>query len=139
MAPKEKLEPPMNADKRRCELDGISEKIIGCAFIVGNTLGSGFLEKVYENALAHELRKAGLTVEQQHSLKVRYDHVIVGEYVADLLVEGAILVELKAIKALDDVHFAQCLNYLKATRLQVCLLVNFGRPRVDVKRIVNQF
>jgi GxxExxY protein len=106
---------------------------------VGNTLGSGFLEKVYENALAHELRKAGLTVKQQHSLKVHYDHVIVGEYAADLLVEGAILVELKAIRALDDVHFAQCMNYLKATGLQVCLLVNFGRPRVEVKRIVNQF
>ena len=116
--------------------DEITEKIIGCAYTVSNTLGCGFLEKVYENALAHELRKAGLNVQQQHNVKVVYDDVIVGDYVTDLLVEGQILVELKAVRALDNIHFAQCLNYLKATELKLCLLLNFGRPKIDVKRII---
>jgi len=126
----------MNADKRRSDLDRLTEKIIGCAYTVGNTLGCGFLEKIYENALALELRKAGLTTVQQHGIQVLYDGVVVGEYVADLLVEGIVLVELKAVKALDDIHAAQCLNYLKATGIQICLLINFGRPRVEVKRLI---
>jgi GxxExxY protein len=92
------------------------------------------LEKVYENALAHELRKAGLQVSQQHAIVVRYDDVIVGEYAADLLVEGTVVVELKA---LDRVHIAQSINYLKATGLDVCLLLNVGKPRLDIQRIVN--
>ena len=115
-------------------LDLISEKIIGCAFKVGTGLGSGFLENCYENALAYELRKAGLKVEQQVRLKVWYDGVVVGEYVADLIVEGSILVELKAIQALDPIHMAQCINYLAATNLPLCLLINFGK-RVEIKRI----
>jgi len=113
----------------------ITEKVIGCAYIVSNGLGSGFLEKVYENALAHELRKNVLKLEQQHPVKVRYDGIIVGDYVADLLVEDCILVELKAIQSLDGIHQAQCLNYLKATDLRLCLLINFGSPRVQIKRI----
>ena len=129
----------MNTGARRLELDQMTEKIIGCAYAVSNTLGSGFLEKVYENALAHELRKTGLTVAQQHDILVRYDGVVVGEFTADLLVEERVLVELKAAKALDDIHAAQCLNYLKATGLHVCLLLNFGKPRVEVKRIVLSF
>jgi GxxExxY protein len=115
----------------------ITEKIIGSAYTVANTLGSGFLEKVYENALAHELAKTGLHVVQQTAISVMYDGVIVGDYVADLLVENEILLELKAVKALDAVHMAQCMNYLKATGLTVCLLINFGTPRIEVKRIVN--
>jgi GxxExxY protein len=126
----------MNADEK-C-LNAITERVIGCAYVVANTLGNGFLEKVYENALAHELRKAGLPVEQQRSIKVQYDGVVVGDYVADLLVSDAVLVELKAVKALDDMHVAQCLNYLKATRLKVCLLFNFGTAKVQLRRIVNQ-
>ena len=118
------------------EVNRITEKIIGCAYTVSNALGNGFLEKVYENALAHELRKAALRVSQQHGIKVLYDGIVVGEYVADLFVEGRVLVELKAVRALDNVHMAQCLNYLKATGLPVCLLINFGRSRVEVKRIV---
>jgi len=102
-------------------------------------LGSGFLEKVYENALAHELRKAGLEVEQQYAVNVHYDGVVVGNYVADLLVAGCVLVELKTIKSLGNVEMAQCLNYLKATGMRVCLLLNFARPRVQVKRIVRNF
>jgi len=129
----------MDADTRRSELDGITEKIIGCAYTVGNELGSGFLEKVYENALAHELQKAGFSVRQQQDIQVVYDGVLVGEFAADLLVEESVLVELKAAKALDDAHMAQCLNYLKATGLQVCLLINFGGPRVQIKRVVRGF
>jgi len=123
----------MNADM----LNALSEWIIGCAFTVANRLGSGFLEKVYENALAHELRKAGLTVAQQQGVSVVYDDVIVGEYAADLLVEAAVVVELKAVRALDDVHQAQCMNYLRATGMHLCLLLNFGKPRLEIRRIVH--
>jgi len=123
----------MSTDDRR--FDGITEKVIGCAYRVGSKLGCGFLEKCYENALAHELRKAGLRVEQQVALKVWYDEIIVGDYVADLIVDGVVLVELKAIQSLEAIHSAICINYLAATKLPVCLLINFGR-RVSVKRIV---
>ena len=82
---------------------------------VANTLGSGFLEKVYENALALELREAGFAVEQQRGITVRYKGILVGEYFTDLLVEGAVLIELKTVEALDRAHRAQCINYLRAT------------------------
>jgi GxxExxY protein len=121
------------------DLNEITRHIIGCAHTVSNTLGCGFLEKVYENALAHELRKCGLRVQQQHAVDVWYDGVKVGDYTADLLVEGHVLVELKAVKTFDDIHAAQCHNYLRATGLHVCLLINFGAPRVEVKRIVRNF
>ncbi|CAN5404919.1 GxxExxY protein [soil metagenome] len=123
---------PMNTDDKR--FDWITEKIIGCAYRVGSKLGCGFLEKCYENALAYELRKAGLKVEQQVQLKVWYDEIVVGDFVADLIVEGVVLVELKAIQSLDAIRSAICINYLAATKLPVCLLINFGK-RVDVKRI----
>jgi len=113
----------------------VTGRVIGCAFAVSNGLKSGFLEKVYENALAHECRKAGLVVEQQRRLVVRYDGVEVGEYVADLVVNDLVLVEVKAGKGLDPAHDAQCLNYLVATGLPVCLLLHFG-VRVDVRRII---
>lgn len=129
----EDWKPQINTDDPG--LNGLSERIIGCAFAVSNTLGVGFLEKVNENALAHELRKAGLTVQQQYSMAVRYDGIIVGEYVADFLVNGLILVELKAVKSLDDIHVAQCMNYLRTTGLRLCLLMNFARPRVEIRRI----
>ena len=129
----------MNADERRLVLDQITEKVIGCVYQVSNLLGSGFLEKVYENALAVELRQIGLSVSQQHRIEVRYKDVLVGDFVADLLVEGCVLVEIKAAKALDDIHAAQCLNYLKATGFQVCLLVNFGTTKAIVKRVVQNF
>ncbi len=129
----------MNADKRRLELDELTEKVIGCAFAVSNTLGCGFLEKVYENALAQELRKRGIQLNQQHPIQIQYDGVTIGDYVADFLVEGNVLIELKAVKDLDEIHVAQCLNYLKATSLSVCLLLNFGKPKVTVKRVVRDF
>ncbi|MBI4535190.1 MAG: GxxExxY protein [Ignavibacteriae bacterium] len=118
------------------ERDEITKKIIGCAFTVSNTLGVGFLEKVYENALVHETRKAGLRVDQQYQMQVLYDGIVVGEYIADIVVERQVLVELKAMKALDDIHMAQCLNYLRATGFHICLLLNFGKPKLEVKRIV---
>lgn len=117
------------------KLNPITEKIIGCAYTISNALGVGFLEKIYENALAHELRKTGLKVQQQHPIKVWYDAIVIGDYVADLLVEDCVLVELKAVKALDEIHSAQCLNYLKATGLRLCLLINFGNRRVEIKRL----
>jgi len=104
--------------------------------IVSNALGSGFLEKVYENALAHELRKACLTVAQQHGIVVRYDGIIVGEYAADLLVEESVIVELKATRTVADIHRAQCINCLRSTGLHLCLLLNFGNPRLAIQRIV---
>ena len=129
----------MNTDMSESDMNELTEKVIRCAFTVSNTLGCGFLEKVYENALAHELRKAGLKAEQQHGITVYYDGVAVGEYTADLLVEGVLLVELKAVKELDDIHLAQCLNYLRATKLRLCLLINFGKPKLEVRRIANNY
>lgn len=129
----------MNADERRLLLDQITAKVIGCVHQVSNGLGSGFLEKVYENALAVELAQVGLKVAQQQKIEVRYKGVLVGEYIADLVVEDSVIIEVKAIKALEQTHVAQCLNYLKATGYHVCLLINFGTPKAGIKRIVNEF
>ncbi len=124
----------MNADE--AVLDHLTSRIIGSAMTVSNGLGTGFLEKVYENALAHELQKAGLSVLQQRNVTVMYDGVIVGDYAVDLLVEEAVIVELKAVKAIAEIHRAQCINYLRATGLRVCLLFNFGNPRLEIRRVV---
>jgi GxxExxY protein len=120
---------------KKYEPDELTAQILGCAYEVANTLGSGFLEKVYENALAFELKRAGLAVEQQKPLQVTYKGAIAGEYQADLLVDGRVLIELKAAKGIEEVHLAQCLNYLKVTGLKTCLLLNFGTSRVGVRRI----
>ena len=116
------------------ELNRITEAVIGAAYRVRDVLGQGFLEKVYENALAHECRKAGLRAEQQRQVSVYYDGVEVGYYVADLVINGVLLVEVKAVTAIDDAHVAQGLNYLAATGLSVCLILNFGK-RVEVRRL----
>jgi len=116
--------------------DPLSEKLMGCALAVQRGLGCGFLEKVYENALVHECMKAGMAVSAQHPIRVIYDGMVVGEFAANLLVEDRLLVELKTVKALDDIHLAQCLNYLKATGLKVCLLLNFGKPELEIRRVV---
>jgi GxxExxY protein len=130
----------MDANRQRPEdYNQITEKIIGCAFAVSNKPGSGFLEKVYENALALEIRKAGFEVKQQHPIHVFYDDQVVGEFVCDLLIEDCVLVELKAVKSLEDIHMAQCMNYLKATGLHVCLIINFSKPKIEIKRIVSNF
>ena len=126
----------MNTDKHRWKTNEITEVVIGAAYKVSNTLGSGFLEKVYENALAIEIRKSGLQVVQQQPIYVKYEGAVVGEFIADLLVQNEILIELKAVRALDEIHLAQCLNYLKATGLKICLLINFGNPKVEIKRVM---
>ena len=118
-------------------INTLTEKIIGCAFRVHNTLGCGFLEKVYENALAHELKKNSLTVAQQQSIRVLYDGVSVGDYAADILVESLVILELKAAQAIDKIHEAQLLNYLKATGLTLGLILNFGQPKLQIRRRVN--
>lgn len=111
----------------------VTKKIIGCAYKVHNTLGSGFLEKVYENALKVELEKSGLGVEQQKAINVYYDNSVVGQYIADLVVNDAIILEIKVAETINKVHEAQLLNYLRATRLRVGLIINFG-PKVAIKR-----
>jgi len=123
----------------RAHLNRLTESIIGCSYRVSRILGCGFLEKVYENALAHELRRCHIHVKQQFPIQVYYDDAIVGDYIADILVEEQVLVELKAVHQFDNIHKAQCLNYLNATGLHVCLLINFGKPRAEIHRIVRHF
>jgi GxxExxY protein len=115
------------------ESDSTTQRIIGCAFAVHNTLGTGFLEKVYENALAIQLREGGLRVEQQHPIAVFYHGQPVGEFFADLLINDTILVEIKAVRSLAKEHEVQLVNYLAATGLDVGLLIGFG-DSVQVKR-----
>jgi GxxExxY protein len=123
----------MNTDKHRL----ISEKIIGCAFTVSNTLGVGFLEKVYQNALVIELRNEGLNVEKEKAITIYYNKQIVGEYYADIIVDEQIIIETKAVQSLNEIHQAQLLNYLKATKLPLGLLINFGTPKIQIKRMIN--
>jgi len=114
----------------------LTRKIIGAAFEVHRTLGPGFLEKVYENALLHQLRLSGVRAVGQRQLKVIYKGCEAGVYVADLVVEDAVLCEIKAGASLAPEHIAQVINYLKATQMKVGLLINFGGKRVQVKRLV---
>ena len=113
----------------------LTEKIIGAFFKVYNSLGYGFAEKVYENALSIELRKLGLKVEQQKNITVYYEGAIVGDYVADAITADVVMLELKAVRQLTDEHEAQLLNYLKATPIEVGLLLNFG-SKAEFKRKV---
>jgi GxxExxY protein len=116
--------------------DEITHSVIGAAYEVSNTLGVGFLERVYENALVIEMRKAGLFVEQQKPITVYYQGAIVGEYTADVLVEHELLLELKVARVIDENHSAQMMNYLRGTGLHVGLILNFGTPSLGVKRVV---
>lgn len=113
----------------------LTRRIIGCFYDVYNALGHGFLEKVYENSLAIELRKQGLQVDQQQPIRVYYDNELVGEYFADLVVDAKVIIEVKAVKNLAEDHKAQILNYLKATEYEVGLLLNFG-PSAQKDRMV---
>jgi GxxExxY protein len=117
------------------DLDAITERILSCAFKVSVGLGPGFLEKLYENALVIELERAGLRVTRQHPLAVWCDGIQIGQFAVDLLVEEQVLLELKAVKALEDFHLAQALNYLRASLLPACLLLNFGAPRLEIRRL----
>ena len=118
------------ADGKHADITG---KVIGAFFKVYNTLGYGFSEKVYENALAIELRKAGLELVKQQEIVVYYEGENVGDYRTDIVVNDAVIVELKAVRELADEHEAQLLNYLKATTIEVGLLLNFG-ARAEHKR-----
>ncbi len=118
------------------QLDTLTDAIIGAAFAVSNALGHGFLEGVYKNALLEELGLRGLQAAKESPFPVFYKGRQVGLYVADIVVNGQVIVELKAIEALGQAHAAQVLNYLKASRIPVGLLLNFGRPRLELKRII---
>ena len=131
----------MNTDQqpasRSILIEGeLTEKVLGAAFKVLNTLGTGFLEKVYENALSFQLQRIGLSVESQKVFHVKYEGAIVGQYQADLVVAGKVIVECKAISNMDSVHEAQLMNYLKASGVHVGLLINFGRPTPQYRRLV---
>jgi GxxExxY protein len=113
--------------------------VLGAVLEVSNTLGAGFLEKVYERALIRELSLRGLRTTAQASFSVTYKGHYVGDYFADILVEDVLVIELKCVDRLANDHIAQCINYLRASGLTLCLLVNFQRPKVEWKRIVNRF
>lgn len=117
----------------------LTSKIIQCFYTVYNTLGYGFLEKVYENALKIELEKNKLQVEKQKPIKVYYDNQLVGEYFADLVVNDQIIIELKAAESLCEEHEYQLINYLKATSFELGLLLNFGKkPEIRRKIFTNE-
>jgi len=118
------------------DLAGLTERVLAAVFEVSNTLGAGFLEKVYERALLQELALRGISAIPQASFAVIYKGQSVGEYFADILVEDELVVELKCVERLGNEHTAQCLNYLRASGRRFCLLVNFQRPKVEWKRIV---
>jgi GxxExxY protein len=118
--------------------DDLTQKIIGCAYKVHNTLGPGFLEKVYENALRIELEKLRLRVKQQEPISVEYEGQVVGEFYADLWVDERVVIELKANQALAKENEVQLVNYLTATRIDHGLLLNFG-PSVQVKRKFREY
>jgi len=122
----------MNANERESTV----EKSIGAIYEVSNVLGAGFLEKVYERALLRELAMAGLHAQAQVRFPVVYKGQCVGEYLADIIVENEIVVELKCVESFTNEHLAQCINYLKATNLKLALLVNFQKPKVEWRRIV---
>lgn len=118
--------------------EAVTGAVIGCAFEVLNELGSGFLESVYEKALAIALRQKGLSVEAQKAIKVTFRGQLVGDFYADLLVQNRVLIELKAIRKLAPQHEAQVINYLQATGIETGLLMNFGNPRLEFKRLTRE-
>ncbi|MBP6671829.1 MAG: GxxExxY protein [Bacteroidetes bacterium] len=119
--------------------EDLTAKILQAYFTVYNILGYGFLEKVYENALFKELLKQGLMIEQQRNIKVYYDGAVVGDYYADLLIENRVIVEMKCVDHLCEEHEAQLLNYLRATTIEVGILLNFGKkPEIKRKVFTNE-
>jgi GxxExxY protein len=122
--------------QKKLEHEELTEKIIGAAIEVHKRLGPGYLESIYENALVIELRKRGLEPQQQHSVKIEYDGIEVGKHVLDLMVQNTIVIELKAIKNLEDVHFSIVRSYLKAVGQHHGLLLNFAKPTLEVKRVL---
>ncbi|MDP6633354.1 MAG: GxxExxY protein [Phycisphaerae bacterium] len=126
------------AEKTRLQYEEMTGAILRVAFDVSNELGCGFLEKVYENAMAIGLRAGGLKVAQQTPVRVKYLGQIVGDYIADMIVDNTVLVEIKATEQHNPLYVAQTLNYLKATGLEVGLLLNFGKPKLAYKRLLSK-
>ena len=114
----------------------LSYKIIGLAMEVHKELGFGFLEKVYENSLVFLLKREGLKAEQQAPIKVHFKEQVVGEYFADILVEDSVILELKIVTQISDIHKAQALNYLKSTGLRLAIILNFGKSKLEYERLV---
>ena len=125
----------MNANERENELDEIAKIVIGAAFEVCNTLGAGFMEKVYERALMREITLSSLRVQQQVGFPVFYKDHEVGHYAADLVVEGRLIVELKCVECFLNEHLAQCINYLRVSNLKLALLINFQKPKLEWRRL----
>lgn len=128
----------MNTDERGF-FDSLTEQVLGAVFEVSNSLGAGFLEKVYQRALLTELRLRGIRATANVSFAVTYKGHCVGEYFADIVVEGVLAIELKCVERLANEHTAQCLNYLRASGNTICLLANFQKPKVEWRRIVYGF
>jgi len=128
-------------EEARCDFEGLysdlTDRIIGCAVKVHKTLGPGFLESVYENALAIELRSAGIPFERQLEIKLSYAGEVVGVHRLDMLADDKVVVELKAKDQVAEADKATTLSYLKATHKSLALILNFGKPRIEVKRLVN--
>jgi GxxExxY protein len=115
----------------------LSYKVMGLAMSVHRELGPGFMEKVYENALMLLLNQNSIPSQQQIPLKVMFKGVIVGDYIADILVDDKIIIELKACEKMDNIHKAQVINYLKATNKKLGLLINFGKKSLEYERLIN--
>ena len=132
----------MNTNEHEYFLSGkmvhgnLAYRVIGLAMEVHNKLGAGFLEKVYENALMVALKREAITAQQQVSVQVQFDGVVVGEYIADILVEGKLILELKTADAITNIHRAQTINYLRATQLHLAIILNFARPKLEYERVV---
>ena len=124
-------------EKVNHQFESLSKKIIGAAIKVHKELGPGFMESIYEEALKIEFSANGMNHESQKEIKIYYHNQEVGTHRLDLLVEDAVVVELKAVQELADIHYAQVRSYLKATGLKVGLLLNFAKPTLEIKRIVN--
>lgn len=124
--------------RNRESLDQLVEIVVGSAYEVANTLGAGFLEKVYERALSRELVLRGISADTQVSFGVRYKGQQIGSYVADLVVGDQLIVELKCVDKFGPEHMAQAINYLKASGLKIALLINFKKPRIQWKRVVHE-
>jgi GxxExxY protein len=116
------------------EFEELTEKIIGCAFHVYNHMGFGLLESVYEKCMMIELERNGLHAAAQQPIRAHYEGIVVGDFIADIVVEDTVIVELKSIKRLNQIHEAQLVNYLVITGKPVGLLLNFGEEKVEVKR-----
>ena len=132
-------EPAETAEKNKEELNHLTEQVIGLAIKIHKALGPGFVEQIYEQALAHEFNKAGLAVRTQQGVRVRYEGVDLGRQRIDLIVGDAVIVELKCVSRIMPLHQAQLLSYLKATEKRVGLILNFARTTLNVKRMVNRF